>query len=725
MIELPVNEINAYGTTFFFFPPLADSNQADFFLEIEHIGSGRLNLVTGDGASYLDGSLYRNKTPEDSQIAFQLIYGWRYLMLGLVQETAGWLTRLGVALLLFVLPGWFLSRGLVPGWLKLPLWSQFSLASSLSLAVYPLLLLWSSLLGWQPGAWLAWIPPVLSLVGLVLLNKGKKFRLRIWLRDHRPDLPGITLAALICFIIISRFWAIRNLAIPLWGDSYQHSLIGQLLVEQGGLFRSWQPYSELASFTYHFGFHSLAAAFTWVTGLAAPQSILWIGQWLNLLAALCLYPLARRINDNPWAGVMAIFLAGLVFPMPAFFLNWGRYSQLAGMVLLAGLIATGWELLERAERSWTLLLLVGIGAAGLALTHYRVALFAVLFAITRWILSLRQPGSREKLWRNLLAGLAASLLALPWFTRSMLEGAWSGFFNQLTTPANQLSAEALQNYGPGELTFYLPGWAWFGLAILAGYTLWKRKNNLHIILLWWLGLLLAANPNWFGLPGSGLLTSFAVLIAAYFPASILLGAGLGWLVEALQRFVARSKPVHYANRISAPVIAGLLVAAGLLATPKQIQRISPAEYALTTRADLRAFEWIRDNLPPESKFLVNAFFAYEGSAIVGSDAGWWLPLLANRETNLPPLLYLTERGPRPDFPAWVNQLVAQIQRTGLDHSTVLDELKLRGIEYLYIGQRHGLVNTSQPLIKLDTLTNHPGFELVYHQDRVWIFQIRD
>lgn len=725
MAELPVTEINSYGTTYFFFAPLANSSQADFFLEIEHLGSGKLNLATGEGPSYLDGSIYRNETPEDSQMAFELIYGWRYLLLGLVKESAVWLTRAGTALLLFVLPGWFLSDWLLPGWLKLPIWSRFALASSFSLAVYPLLLLWSSLLGWRPGAWLAWMPPGISLVGLLLKNWRKEFHLLAWLQVHRPDLPGITLAVLAGLILISRFWAIRNLAIPLWGDSYQHSLISQLLVEQGGLFRSWQPYSELISFSYHFGFHSLAAAFSWVTGLATPQSILWVGQWLNLLATLCLYPLARRINDNPWAGVMAVFLAGLVFPMPTFFLNWGRYSQLAGMVLLAGLIAIGWELLEREERSRKLLLLAGIGSAGLALTHYRVALFAVLYPITHWLFSLRQPRSRERFWRSLLAGLVAALLVLPWFTRSLAEGAWGGFFNQLAKPSSQLSAEALQNSGPGELFFYLPGWAWFGLVILSGYAFWKRAKDLLMVLLWWLILLLVANPNWFGLPGSGLLTSFAVLIAAYFPASLVLGAGFGWLEEAIQRLVARLKRARRLKLVSALVIAGLFVVAGVWATPKQVQLISPAEYALTTRADLRAFEWIQDNLPSEAKFLVNAFFAYEGSAIVGSDAGWWLPLLARRETNLPPLLYLTERGPRPDFQAWTNQLVAQIQLSGLDHSAVLDELKLRGIEYLYIGQRQGLVNTSQPLIKLDALINHPGFELVYHQDRVWIFQIRD
>ena len=444
-VELPVTEINSIGITYFFFPPLVDSSQADFFLEIEHLGSGRLDLAIGDGASYLDGSLYQNETPADNQMAFQLIYGWRYLLLGLVQEAAGWLALAGAALLLFFLPGWFLSSWLLPGWQKLPPWSKVALASSFSLAVYPLLLLWFILLGWRPGAWLAWIPPGISLLGLLLQNRGKKFHRRAWLQVHRPDLPGITLAVLAGLILISRFWAIRNLAIPLWGDSYQHSLISQLLVEQGGLFRNWQPYSELDSFSYHFGFPSLTSAFTWITGLATPQAVLWVGQWLNALAAICLYPLARRINNHPWSGVMAVFLAGLVFAMPAFFLNWGRYSQLAGMVLLIGLIEITWEFLEQEERSWKLLLLVGIGTAGLALSHYRVALFAFLFPITHWLFSLRQPRSRGRLWRSLLSGLVATLLVLPWFTRSLAEGAWGGFFNHLAKPSSQLSAEALQN----------------------------------------------------------------------------------------------------------------------------------------------------------------------------------------------------------------------------------------------------------------------------------------
>lgn len=78
---------------------------------------------------------------------------------------------------------------------------------------------------------------------------------------------------------------------------------------------------------------------------------------------------------------------------------------------------------------------------------------------------------------------------------------------------------------------------------------------------------------------------------------------------------------------------------------ERIRDVRPNQYALATRADLRAADWIRQNLPPDSKFLVNSFFAYGDTLIVGSDGGWWLPSLTGRKTNLPPMPYATERGP--------------------------------------------------------------------------------
>ncbi|MFN2280805.1 MAG: hypothetical protein ACK2TZ_03005, partial [Anaerolineales bacterium] len=75
--------------------------------------------------------------------------------------------------------------------------------------------------------------------------------------------PRLALLFTIALIIAVRFWVIRSLDAPMWGDSYQHTMIAQLIVDHGGLFDSWQPYAEMTTFTYHFGFHSLVAVFHW------------------------------------------------------------------------------------------------------------------------------------------------------------------------------------------------------------------------------------------------------------------------------------------------------------------------------------------------------------------------------------------------------------------------------------------------------------------------------
>jgi hypothetical protein len=162
---------------------------------------------------------------------------------------------------------------------------------------------------------------------------------------------------------------------------------------------------------------------------------------------------------------------------------------------------------------------------------------------------------------------------------------------------------------------------------------------------------------------------------------------------------------------------------GLISIRARLGDINLAQGALAVRPDLRAAQWIKQNLPENARFLVNSFFAYEDTAIVGYDGGWWLPLIAGRQTSLPPLTYLSEKSPRPDYQAWINGLTADIQNKGLNDLQVLQELAARGIEYIYIGQQQGLVNTTEPLIQLDTLINNPRFEPVYHQDRVWIFKI--
>jgi hypothetical protein len=145
---------------------------------------------------------------------------------------------------------------------------------------------------------------------------------------------------------------------------------------------------------------------------------------------------------------------------------------------------------------------------------------------------------------------------------------------------------------------------------------------------------------------------------------------------------------------------------------------------LVTRPDIQAAEWIQQNTPQDALFLVNSIFAYGDTLIVGSDGGWWLPLLARRQTTLPPINYSSESGPRPDYTPWVNALTTEIQNKGITHPDVLALLHARGVTYVYVGQRQGRVNYGGPytLEPVQLLAN-PYFRPVYHQDRVWVFEI--
>jgi hypothetical protein len=146
------------------------------------------------------------------------------------------------------------------------------------------------------------------------------------------------------------------------------------------------------------------------------------------------------------------------------------------------------------------------------------------------------------------------------------------------------------------------------------------------------------------------------------------------------------------------------------------------DHSLLTRPDILAAEWINENLPEDARFLVNSFFAYADSAVVGSDGGWWLPLTTQRMSTQPPLPYVSEAGPSVDYIAETNGLIAMIKAQGLQDSDVLEELNTRGITHVYIGQQQGSVNGS-PLLDVDTLVDDPNFKLIYNEDRVVIFEI--
>ncbi len=162
----------------------------------------------------------------------------------------------------------------------------------------------------------------------------------------------------------------------------------------------------------------------------------------------------------------------------------------------------------------------------------------------------------------------------------------------------------------------------------------------------------------------------------------------------------------------------------LWAARMRLWDVKPDIYGLVARPDINAYQWIEENTTSDSKFLVNSFFAFNNTVIVGSDGGWWLPLLGNRMTTTPPINYDFEAGPRDEYQETTNLLVLEAQQKGLNDPGVIKMLQERGIEYIYVGQKQGSVNSPKPMIEIEQLIGSPNYQQLYHQDRVWIFKLQ-
>ena len=640
-------------------------------------------------------------------------------------------------------------------------------------------MVFTDLLGLHLGAAYAWLPPLAGLAAIVWRNWRRWSRpdFRRWLRLPRfsvSQLSGYGLdllfLAVVGLVFAGRLWAIRLLDAPMWGDSLQHTMITQLLIEHGGLFDSWEPYAELGSLTYHFGFHAAAAALGWVSGLPGTRAVLWSGQLLNGLAVLALVPLAVRLGaaasiipgvKDDWAGkaaraacsIAAVLVAGLLLPMPMYYTNWGRYTQLAGLVILPVAVCLIWDVLEAhspaeqarpvAEESPAVaadrppsklgpsgllgtpsllggMILGWILLAGLALAHYRILFYALVFILVLLLLRLRRLSWQVLLIRLAWLGGGSLVLFAPWLWR-VFGGRLLQIFGQIASmPAGAQSSAVQQANALGDIFFFMPAWAWMGLLLVMGWGLWQRRRAVAVVALWWLMLLLATNPAWLRLPGTGILSNFALFISAYLLAGILAGAAAGWGAQAVARLE------HKGWRIGLGLVSAALVLALALGGARQrLGDTNLMAHALVTRPDVRAAAWIREHTPQSARFLVNSFFAYEGSLVVGSDAGWWLPVLAGRQNSLPPITYSFESG---DLAGQelveINLLPQEIETKGVTHPDVLALLAARGIDYVYIGQRQGRVNYSGPnVLDPSLLAADAHFKIIYHQDRVWIFEI--
>lgn len=702
------------------FGPLAHSQGGVYTVLISAEATNTATVWAYSLGGYEHGAMLVAGAPGTADLQFSSYYTLLWLdALGQAAIATGRLlyVALPLAMVLFG-PGWLLiGAGLSfgPDLDRVPA-IRWGLALGLSLSVLPLAWLWITVVGGRLSALFVVIFYGLVGVGLVVRLLARTWGGRAsWAAGPvRLEIghagPTAALGVIVGVGLAARLLAVRDLAFPSWVDSPHHALIVSLMAASGRVPDNYRPLLAVNDFVYHFGFHALAVTLEWLTGLSTPALFLLLGQVLNGLVPLAIYTLVAGLTRRPKAGLVAAFFVGLVSLFPAYYVSWGRYTQLAGAIILAPAVTATWALVPAPAKSspedggWRRklprIVAMGLLAAGLTLTHYRVLSFFTVAVLV--ILALGGRGG----WKTVLAcALLAGLLTLPWLarltTRALLPALQA---------AGGLAAE--NGYNALPTAYFQSGLerGWLVLAALAAaYGLWKRARPVWFALVWTAAMFALLNIG----PGTWLVNNNSWTIMLFVPGSLLLGwGGDAWLQAAQSLNQATSRLHRVAGLTLLAGFAGLVAWAGLQGLAIQVGVANPVT-VLAQGEDAQAIDWIEHNTPPSSVFLVNGWEWMPG-IWAGSDGGTWLLPLTGRQTTLPPLDYLESA----DMKAAVNRLNGQAAALPAARPPqLLAWLQANGITHVFIGAHGGY-------LKPEMFAANTHYQLLFTNGPTWVYAVK-
>ena len=221
---------------------------------------------------------------------------------------------------------------------KLDWIERIAVSIGLSMAVVSIVLLWTTTIGlhWtRTGLFI-----ILALAGgdILILEKDTIIPKIKFVRRANGTRNNINhLMMVIIFIIaLATRVAMGAETLPhLPGLTLlHHATITRLILDEGAIPSSYGPYIKVNTASYHAGFHSIAAMFQEISGIDLAQGMLIFGQVSNAIMVFAAYLFTTTLTNRKLAGIIAALITGLLTPMPAYYTSWGRYTQLAGLLIL-------------------------------------------------------------------------------------------------------------------------------------------------------------------------------------------------------------------------------------------------------------------------------------------------------------------------------------------------------------------------------------------------------
>ena len=458
---------------------------------------------------------------------------------------------------------------------------------------------------------------LLSLcIGLVLaglIHSWKTAFSKTWL---------IALLVLAIFVIW-RLWQARELVFPNWVDSQHHVLIIRKIIENGGLPSTLEPYLP-GPFYYHFAFHAVTAFFSVLSGLAPEQAVLILGQVLNACVGISVYALAKAVGRDWRVGLLAAFFVTFVTKMPGYYLTWGRYTLLMGVMILPVAMAEVISVKNRHENWWQKAGLALL-TAGTLLSHYLAAFLLVLFLAflsLQWLVETLRSKSAD--WIPIvsvtISAFTGLVLASRWIYRvfvysnatsrpvvrmmepTTLEGAWDYLYS-IVGPVSGYILIALGIVGLfwAALTtkkFYFFSWALLVLALSlpTGFRLMNFRYDYY-----------------------ALISFLPITITSAFMISLV-----------FEKLIPDKK-----------LSSSLILLVGLLMSSfgaSQNLRSINQETVLATRSDKVALQWINTHTPENARFFINTV-GWSANNYRGVDGGGWILPSTGRWSIVPTIFY--------------------------------------------------------------------------------------
>jgi hypothetical protein len=496
-----------------------------------------------------------------------------------------------------------------------------------------------------------------------------------------------------------RFYQARSLALPAWVDSVHHTFLVRLFLEGGGIPADLQPWIP-GPFYYHYGFHAATAVFAALAGFSADRAVLIFGQILNAGAALAAYRLALAIRPNRKPALLALALTGFAAQMPAYYLAWGRYTLLAGVILLALAAAEAVEFAFRAPRRGAAVRLAVL-TAGLLLTHYLAALLLAVFLLVVGGYLLLEKSRRRRFGGLAAAAGAGTAIALPWLV-PMLRHSTVGV--GVDVIASQAAADAMYFANYAEYVAKLLGparnYVFLAAGLLAALAALFRRGPARILAVW--GLILAVQTLPWGLRIEPFRPDHLAIVL-FLPAAVLAALGAGRLAG----FLRRRLPAAYPRLFLAGAALGFCLA-GIW----QTRDIVPAGTVFADADDRAAVEWVSAFTPAGAVFLINTA-PWQGGLYRGVDGGWWLTALAGRRALLPPMLYsFADR----NYIGDVNRLASEISTMKGCSDGFRELISQYGVTYIYVKDGTGS-------LRAEDLDGCAGVNEVFRAGKVRIYAV--